>query len=122
LHAVGILWARAFFWLMAGPRFKSALTGRLEKFWPFSRDSNWWRIQFNPDSAVERKSWARSKPSIAKTMHSASEHGNNRECCLSLRWPINQHPRAKKTLKLHDWVSSLFQVCCSLILNCGIRV
>src|SRR5262245_64868971 len=30
-------------------------------------------------------------------------------------------PRAKKTLKLHGWVSSLFQVCCSLILNCGIR-
>ena len=29
-------------------------------------------------------------------MHSASEHGDNRKCCMSVRWPMNQHAKSKK--------------------------
>ena len=31
-----------------------------------------------------------------KTMHSASEHGNNGKCCASVRYPMKQHAKSKK--------------------------
>jgi hypothetical protein len=29
-------------------------------------------------------------------MHSASEHGNNRQCCMPLRWPMNEQAKSKE--------------------------
>jgi hypothetical protein len=51
---------------------------------------------------------------MAKTMHSASEHGNNGKRRASVRYPMKQRAMSKRTLKLHGWVSSLFQVRSSL--------
>ena len=38
----------------------------------------------------------RSKPSIAKTIRSASKHANNRKCCESVHWPMKQPAKSKK--------------------------
>src|SRR5215831_1177985 len=62
------------------------------------------------------------KPSIAKTIHSASEHANNRECCESVHWPMKQLAKSKKGFEAARL--GVFAITGPLLthLNCGIRV
>jgi hypothetical protein len=66
--------------------------------------------RINPDSVVGPDAEARSKPFVAKPIHSASDRTSiSGACALPELYKPSAAKRAKMTLKLHAWVSSLLQ-------------
>ena len=65
-------------------------------------------IGLNPDSAVGPDAEARSKPYVAKPIDSASDGTSISGACALLKiYKSSIARRAKMTMKLHAWVSSL---------------
>jgi len=52
-------------------------------------------------------------------MHSISEHDNNRKCCMSVRWPMNQHAKSKKDFEV-AWLG-LFAILGRLLTHFELR-